>query len=131
VVTSQLGFEALMLGKKVTCFGVPFYAGWGLTDDRIPAPRRRAHRTVLEVFAAAYFHYARYVNPINGKRCQLEGLVDAIARTQADPTLAPPHFASGAADVRQRRSPEGRLWHALIEALWPLRMMGGRSRQHG
>lgn len=28
-VTSQMGFEALMLGKEVHCFGMPFYAGWG------------------------------------------------------------------------------------------------------
>ena len=29
VATSQMGFEALMLGKKVTVYGKPFYAGWG------------------------------------------------------------------------------------------------------
>ena len=29
-VTSQVGFEALIWGKKVKCFGMPFYAGWGL-----------------------------------------------------------------------------------------------------
>ncbi|MEA2018884.1 MAG: hypothetical protein U9N59_10590, partial [Campylobacterota bacterium] len=33
-ITSLSGFEALMYGKKVTCFGSPFYSGWGLTDDR-------------------------------------------------------------------------------------------------
>ncbi|WP_440131816.1 capsular polysaccharide export protein, LipB/KpsS family, partial [Escherichia coli] len=31
-VTSQYGIEALMAGKKVICFGLPWYAGWGLTD---------------------------------------------------------------------------------------------------
>lgn len=36
VVTSQYGFEALLAGKPVTCFGKPWYAGWGLTDDRHP-----------------------------------------------------------------------------------------------
>lgn len=35
-VTSQYGIEALMAGKKVVCFGLPWYAGWGLTDDRHP-----------------------------------------------------------------------------------------------
>ncbi|VFS71092.1 Capsule polysaccharide biosynthesis protein [Kluyvera cryocrescens] len=29
-VTSQYGIEALMAGKKVVCFGLPWYAGWGL-----------------------------------------------------------------------------------------------------
>jgi capsular polysaccharide export protein len=131
VATSQLGFEALMLGKKVSCFGVPFYAGWGLTDDRVPVPRRRTPRTVPEVFAAAYFHYARYVNPISGKRCQLEGLVDAIARLQADPTFALPQVEPGAAGSRPRHSHEGALWHALVETFRPLRTVGGRLRQHG
>src|SRR5574343_869528 len=41
VVTSQLGFEALLWGKRVRTFGMPFYAGWGLTEDELPAPDRR------------------------------------------------------------------------------------------
>ncbi|MGP9557609.1 capsular polysaccharide biosynthesis protein [Psychrobacter sp. AOP7-A1-24] len=32
-VSSHMGFEALMLGKRVHCFGVSWYSGWGLTDD--------------------------------------------------------------------------------------------------
>ena len=32
--SSGLGFEALMCNKPVVCFGAPFYAGFGLTDDR-------------------------------------------------------------------------------------------------
>ncbi|MBO1530317.1 capsular polysaccharide biosynthesis protein [Psychrobacter sp. F1192] len=32
-VSSHMGFEALMLGKEVHCFGVNWYSGWGLTDD--------------------------------------------------------------------------------------------------
>jgi capsular polysaccharide export protein len=67
VVTSQMGFEALMCNKHVVCFGVPWYAGWGVTDDRVkdsPAwVRRTKKRTVDELFAAAYLHYMRYLNP--------------------------------------------------------------------
>ncbi|MDZ7708952.1 MAG: hypothetical protein U5K36_01625 [Roseovarius sp.] len=33
-MTSLLGFEALLRGVRVTTTGAPFYAGWGLTDDR-------------------------------------------------------------------------------------------------
>ncbi len=44
-VSSQFGFEALLAGCKVTCFGVPFYAGWGLTDDRVPCPAAAQGRT--------------------------------------------------------------------------------------
>lgn len=80
VATSQIGFEALMLGKSVTCFGVPFYAGWGLTDDRadpsLPVfQRRKKKRTVQEIFAAAYILYTRYVHPDTQERCELEDIV--------------------------------------------------------
>ncbi len=60
-VSSQLGFEALLAGCKVTCFGIPFYAGWGLTDDRAQKPSRRTtQRTSLELAAAVYLRYSRY-----------------------------------------------------------------------
>jgi len=53
-VSSQIGFEALMLGKPVHCFGIPWYAGWGLTQDRQFCGRRRQRRSVDDLFAAAY-----------------------------------------------------------------------------
>nr|WP_273543316.1 capsular polysaccharide biosynthesis protein [Halomonas profundi] len=63
VVSSTLGFEALLAGKPVTVFGMPWYAGWGSTDDRQICERRNRQRSVAELFAAGYFHYTRYVNP--------------------------------------------------------------------
>ncbi len=75
VVTSLLGFEALMLGKRVTCFGAPFYAGWGLTDDRLSLPRRHQRRTLTQLFAAAYILYPRYLDPDTGKRAAIEQVV--------------------------------------------------------
>ncbi|VFN01544.1 MAG: capsular polysaccharide export protein [Candidatus Kentron sp. G] len=68
VVSSTLGFEALLMGKPVTCFGLPWYAGWGVTDDRQRCPRRARRRSVEELFAAAYFHYARYLDPVTHRR---------------------------------------------------------------
>jgi capsular polysaccharide export protein len=32
-LTSLSGFDALLRGKPVTTYGLPFYAGWGLTTD--------------------------------------------------------------------------------------------------
>jgi len=63
VVSSHMGFEALLAGVPVTCFGMPWYAGWGVTDDRMQCPRRGKPRSVAELFAAAYLHYTRYLNP--------------------------------------------------------------------
>ncbi|RIX69531.1 capsular polysaccharide biosynthesis protein, partial [Acidovorax cavernicola] len=45
VVSSTMGFEALLAGRQVTCFGVPWYAGWGATDDRQAAHPAMARRT--------------------------------------------------------------------------------------
>lgn len=63
VVSSTLGFEALLHGKDVTCFGMPWYAGWGLTDDRVACGRRTRKRRLEEVFAAGYMKYCRYIDP--------------------------------------------------------------------
>jgi len=80
VVTSQMGFEALMCSKPVVCFGVPWYAGWGLTDDRVkgsPAwERRTKKRTVDELFAAAYIYYTRYLNPFTHKRGKITDVIN-------------------------------------------------------
>jgi len=79
VVTSQLGFEALIAGKRVVCHGVPFYAGWGLTDDRRDVPRRGVSRSLEQLFAAAYLRYTRYANPYTGEASTLEATIDLIA----------------------------------------------------
>ena len=94
VVSSQMGFEALMLGKKVHCFGLPWYAGWGLTHDEnaptgILHNRRTARPTLQQLFAAAYFHYTQYIDPYTGQRCDLEKILDiAIAQKQWNARLA-------------------------------------------
>ncbi len=78
-VTSQMGFEALMLGLPVHCFGMPFYAGWGATIDHMACPRRVRRRSVEEIFAAAYLRYARYVNPVTGGRCDIHDIISLLA----------------------------------------------------
>lgn len=62
-VSAHIGFEAAMAEISVSCFGTPFYAGWGFTDDRLATPRRRRKRSVLEVFAASHLTYSRYFEP--------------------------------------------------------------------
>ncbi len=60
-VSSQLGFEALMAGCDVSCFGMPFYAGWGLTDDRQEPARRSARLELDQLIHAVFFRYCRYL----------------------------------------------------------------------
>jgi len=76
VVTSTMGFEALLAGKPVAVFGMPWYAGWGATDDRQSCPRRTRVRSVDELFAAAYFHYTRYLNPVTHQRGSIFDVID-------------------------------------------------------
>ena len=71
-VTSQMGFEALIWRKRVRCFGMPFYAGWGLTDDELPAPERRKPVTLEQLVHAALVKYPRYIDPVTMTPCEPE-----------------------------------------------------------
>lgn len=78
VCTSQLGFEALLLGKCVHVFGMPFYAGWGVTDDRISCHRRQRRRSVAEIFYFAYIKYSCYVSIRKNSICEMEDTMDEL-----------------------------------------------------
>ena len=78
VCTSQMGFEALMCGKEVHVFGMPFYAGWGVTHDRLRCPRRTKKRTVEEIFYAAYIKYSVYVSYKTNSVCEIEQAIDEL-----------------------------------------------------
>lgn len=81
-VSSQLGFEGLLLGKPVYCFGMPFYAGWGLTHDSKQCERRNLQASLAQLVAAALIHYPRYLDPVLGQRCEVEEVIAIIARQQ-------------------------------------------------
>lgn len=80
VVTSTMGFEALLAGKPVSVFGLPWYAGWGATDDRQTCSRRTRSRSVDELFAAGYFHYARYLDPVTHRRGTIFDVIGWLVR---------------------------------------------------
>ncbi|WP_245292860.1 capsular polysaccharide biosynthesis protein [Pararhizobium arenae] len=84
-ITSLAGFEAVLRGLKVTVRGAPFYAGWGLTDDRQPTPRRARKLSVEALFAAAYLLYPRYFDPATGAARSFEETVHAIHARLAKP----------------------------------------------
>lgn len=80
-ITSLSGLEALLRGKKVTVVGAAFYAGWGLTDDRVEFTRRTTKRTLLELFAGIYLKYPRYLADLEDSEI---GLQAACLRIKAD-----------------------------------------------
>ncbi|MWP61799.1 capsular polysaccharide biosynthesis protein [Gilliamella sp. Pas-s25] len=86
VVTSHMGFEALLLGKQVITFGLPWYAGWGVTDDRhkdinhLRTNNRRTQATVLELFTASYILYCKYINPYTGKKGTIFDVISYLTK---------------------------------------------------
>ncbi|HJP69677.1 MAG TPA: capsule biosynthesis protein, partial [Sphingomicrobium sp.] len=80
VNSSLAGFEALLREKRVTTHGVPFYAGWGLTSDLGPVPKRRtAKRTIDELVVATLLLYPRYLDPRSGLPCPPEIIVARLS----------------------------------------------------
>lgn len=82
-MTSLAGFEALLRGLAVTTHGQPFYAGWGLTEDLAPHPRRGRTRSLDELVAAALILYPLYRDPVSGLPCGPETALDRIAEARA------------------------------------------------
>ena len=84
-VSSQLGFEAILAGHRPVVFGQPFYAGWGLSDDRNPhpLPRRGRNLTRAQLFTAAMILHPVWYDPYRDSLCELEQVIDtaeAMAR---------------------------------------------------
>lgn len=79
-MTSLLGFEALIRGRRVTTTGAPFYAGWGLTCDLGAVPARRNVKVSLEgLVHAALIDYPRYHDPVTGLPCPVDVAIDRLA----------------------------------------------------
>jgi capsular polysaccharide export protein len=91
-----MGFEALLLGKECVCFGMPFYAGWGLTDDRIKCSRRKRKLTVNQLFAGAYILYTRYYNPYLDKESDIIDTLYSIKKQRDIEAVNSPVFLPAA-----------------------------------
>ena len=76
--TSGMGMEALLLKKEVYCYGMPFYAGWGLTYDKIKIKRRERRLSIYELFAGAYILYTKYYNPYTNKKANVLDIIEFI-----------------------------------------------------
>jgi capsular polysaccharide export protein len=83
VMTSLLGFEALLRGKSVVCHGNPFYSGWGLARDLQPHPRRSLRLSLDSLVAAALIEYPTYLSLATGRPCAPEQAVDELVTWRA------------------------------------------------
>jgi capsular polysaccharide export protein len=92
VVSSLAGFEGLLRGVDVHVWGRPFYAGWGLTSDRLPIPRRTRRATLTELVAATLILYPRYADPITGVPCSVEDFLAGLDAIRAAGPVAKPFW---------------------------------------
>ncbi|WP_137181707.1 hypothetical protein [Roseomonas sp. AR75] len=90
-LTSLTGFEALLRGIPVTCWGMPFYAGWGLTEDRAAPPRRGRALSLDALVAGALILYPRCLDPLTELPCPPEVLIERMDQ----PALFPPGRFAG------------------------------------
>lgn len=77
-VSSHLGFEAILAGHRPRIFGQPSYAGWGLSADENPVPRRTRKLTRAQLFAAAMILYPTWYDPFRDRLCELETVLDNL-----------------------------------------------------
>ncbi|MFK7854347.1 MAG: capsular polysaccharide biosynthesis protein [Granulosicoccus sp.] len=84
-MTSLSGFEGLMRQKPVFTYGMPFYAGWGLTHDHLVCERRNRTRTLDELVFLSLIAYPRYLDVSSGEFVTAEQQVEQlIAATQPE-----------------------------------------------
>ncbi len=82
-MTSLSGFEALLRGKTVHCYGLPFYAGWGLTQDYLNIPRRKRRLALWELIAGTLIYYPDYVCPENRRIININTAIDILKKQKA------------------------------------------------
>lgn len=83
VLTSLAGFEALLRGKSVTCYGQPFYSGWGLTLDIVPNARRTRRLSLDELVAGALIEYPVYLSRAGSHLITPEQALDELVAWRA------------------------------------------------
>lgn len=82
VATSQIGFEALLRERSVWCYGLPFYAGWGLTHDAVVSLRRKRTLSLDALVAGTLILYPHYWSHIADLPCEVEDVIAELYRAR-------------------------------------------------
>ncbi len=141
VLGASEGMLALLAGKPVHVFGMPNYAGWGLTHDQRPIPGRTARPSLERLFECVYLDLARYLDPATHGEGNLDGvlahlelqaavrarfaMLDRVAGVRFQwwkRPFATPYLQAGAGRLRWEREPR-HVAPGETAALW-----GGRNR---
>jgi len=81
-LTSLAGFEALLRARRVVVYGRPWYAGWGLTEDKVVINRGR-QLAIEELVAGALIVYPRYLDPVTRLPCGPETIIERLDNPEA------------------------------------------------
>ncbi|MBV7486197.1 capsular polysaccharide biosynthesis protein [Bordetella sp. BOR01] len=115
VVTSQLGFEALLWGRPVRTFGMPFYAGWGLTRDELPPPDRRHPASLEALVHAALIDYPKYMDPETSLPCEAETVLAWVALQRRMRQRLPAHIIAAGFSRWKKTFLRDFLWGSRLE----------------
>ena len=77
-MTSLVGFEALIRDLVVFCYGLPFYANWGLTQDHHQVERRTRKLKINELVHATLIDYPLYMDWQTSKLSTPEVIVEQL-----------------------------------------------------
>jgi capsular polysaccharide export protein len=91
-LTSLAGFEALLRGKQVTCYGQPFYSGWGLTTDILPNLRRSRELTLDMLVAGTLILYPIYLSRNSDQLITPEHALEELLSWRAQASEAIPRW---------------------------------------
>lgn len=97
-ITSLCGFDAILRDKKVVTYGMPFYGGWGLTQDKLLCERRKRKLSKHELIAGALLLYPKYLDSKTNRICELETVLKRIKEEQLKYSSSP--FYRLARDIR-------------------------------
>lgn len=72
------GLHALLANVPLHVFGVPWYAGWGLTHDEDKQAIRKSRPTLAALFDIAFLRFGRYLDPATHAQGSLDTLLDSL-----------------------------------------------------
>lgn len=92
-LTSLVGFEALLRGLEVSTYGLPFYAGWGLTEDRHTHPGRSRRLLLDELVCGTLIRYPMYLDPATLRTSTPEEVTGALGQAVRGEANRPIHIS--------------------------------------
>ncbi|MFP3441598.1 capsular polysaccharide biosynthesis protein, partial [Pantoea sp. SIMBA_133] len=71
---------------------LPFYAGWGLTQDAMHCPRRNRALTLDALVAGTLLLYPNYVDPGSRQLCNAETVVSLLEQAKLKQVKSQKHM---------------------------------------